>query len=75
MSIISALQNPLVIKVSLFLISHELATLWMEFERLVPDHLLQDLFGGLEVIPAPIERLFAFWLNLLVVQAFEVGVL
>lgn len=47
----------------------------MEFERFVPDHLLEDFFGWLEVVPAPIEGLFAFGLYLFVVQAFEVRVL
>lgn len=55
--------------------SHEVVSLGMEFQGLVPDHLLEDFLGGLEVVPAPVEWLFAFGLDLLVVEAFEVRVL
>lgn len=49
--------------------------LWVELQRLIPHHSLQKLFSWLEVVPAPVEWLLAFWLHLFVVQPFEVWVL
>ena len=46
----------------------------VEFERLFVDHFLQNFFGGLEIVPSPIERLLALWFCLLVVQPLEVRV-
>lgn len=46
----------------------------VEFQGLVPDHLLQAFLCWLEVIPTPIEWLLTLGLDLLIVQAFEVRV-
>jgi len=47
----------------------------VELQRLVPHHVLKQFFGWLEIVPGPVEGVFAFWLCLFVVEALEVGVL
>lgn len=46
----------------------------MEIETLLVDHVLEELLGGLEIVPGPVEHLLADDLLLLVVQSVEVGV-
>lgn len=46
----------------------------MEHQTFIVDHVLEQIFGGLEVVPAPVETLLADDLLLLVMQAIEVGV-
>jgi len=52
-----------------------LFALGVELEGLFPHHGLEELLGRLEVVPGPVEGILALGLSLLVVQAFEVGVL
>lgn len=42
-------------------------------QALVVDHVLEEVLGGLEVVPAPVEGLLADHFLLLVVEAVEVG--
>ena len=42
-------------------------------QAFVVDHVLEQLFGGFEVVPAPVERLLADLFLLLVVESVEVG--
>ena len=54
---------------------HATGAIGMELERFVPHHLLKYFFGWLEVVPAPVEWLFALRLHLLIVQALKVRML
>jgi hypothetical protein len=45
----------------------------MECQAFLVDHILQQIFSGLKIIPIPVKHLFAYDLLLLVVQSVEVG--
>jgi len=49
--------------------------LWVELQGFIPDHSLETLFSGLEIVPAPVKWLIAFWFDLFVVESFKVWVL
>jgi hypothetical protein len=44
----------------------------MEHEALLIDHVLENLFGRLKVIPLPVENLFADGLLFVVVKPVEI---
>ena len=50
-------------------------SLRVEFERLLVDHILEDLLRWLEIVPCPVECFLALRLSLLIMKSFEVGVL
>ncbi len=47
----------------------------VKFKGLLVDHLLQNFFCWLKVIPGPIKRLLTLWLGLFIVQPLKIGML
>lgn len=55
----------------LLFLSYLLFALGVEEETFLINHVLQNLFGGFEVVPLPVEYFLADWLLLVIVQSVE----
>ena len=55
----------------LLFLSYLFLAFGVEEETLLINHVLQNLFGGFEVVPLPVEYFLADWLLLVVVQSVE----
>lgn len=50
-----------------------LLALWMEDQTFFIHHVLQNLFGRLEIVPLPVKDFLANWFLLVIVQSIKIG--
>jgi hypothetical protein len=73
-SLVELVLGPIgkLLKIPLGFLHHRFHALRMVVETLIIDHVLKNILGRLEVVPAPVEPLLADELLLLIMQPVEV---